>query len=225
MAQSAAGASRHTCAMIRATSSRIPCAASSIFRQPGFEKKYKQGMAEIFLPGKVGEKKWRLAVFNLARALQGLGFHDSSDPALAEVVSRWHGDLAGCQTALAELVGELFSCWDQVRNPDGKDFAAIWRKEDSRPLPAQAVWFRGDEHYEALIRGCRNLAAYYRGKAFPLSCRVAARALGVNHIKANRMLTALKGAGILRLVKKGSQEKLAADSKKKTASTWLYVGE
>lgn len=177
------------------------------------------------LPGVPGEECWCRAVFSLARALQCLGYTDAADPALDDLVDAWHGRLTECQCSLAELWKELAGCLERVRNPAGQTFAEIWAQPDARPLPRAARRFRGDQSYEALIRGCRNLAGYYRGQPFPLSCRQAGKVLGVSYTTANAMLRSLVAVGVLREVEKGSKRPLAPGSGKGTASTWLFVAE
>jgi hypothetical protein len=190
-------------------------------------------LAGTELPGHPDDEDafpWRRAVFQVARVLQRLGFTDPNADDLKVLLWAWHGRLTGCRCGADDVWGELLRCWANVKDPGGLPLAEIWARPDPRPVPAALYHLAGDPHWEALLRGLRNLADYWRGEPFPLACRTAAELLTgvlgeeVSFKTANRRLNTLARVRVIREVAKGSMRRLPGTDTM-TASTWLWVAK
>lgn len=162
------------------------------------------------LPAGPGERN--RAVFALARALKAIPhFADAPSVCLHDIVERWHAlALPVINTKPFEETWIDFARgWARVIYPAGGGplDLALERAEAVDP-PAEAMRYE-QPALRLLASLCRELQRNAGEGPFFLSCRTAARMLGVDHTTAWRWLFLLGHDGLLRVVEAGTKTKAA----------------
>ncbi|MCZ7605861.1 MAG: hypothetical protein M5U25_07230 [Planctomycetota bacterium] len=173
-------------------------------------------------------------VFPLARRLKAI----AGETRLADLrpfVQAWHeaGVAAGVfgaredsQTA-AETWSEFIYCWARVKVPAGEPgetfTRALQAAQACTPEEVRGacgmVGLDSEDHLK-IAALCRELSIIHAGAAFPLPCRLAAKAAGCSPQKAWRALQAFAEVGLLAQHERGSDRK--AD---KLAATFVWKGD
>lgn len=147
-------------------------------------------------------------VFELARALKAIIPKASRDE-LREIVRDWHA------RALPFIKTKDFTTtwcdfsrgWEAVKIPHGAALSHVAMTARASPLPEAAFGYDLPVMQE-LVSLCHALQQHHGpGKSWPLSCRMAAREIGVGHDTAARWIKLLLADGVLELaVPAGSKE-------------------
>ncbi len=143
---------------------------------------------------------------------------DTDRQELRRIVIDWHRlALPYIRTKpFDETWADFATAWGRIKRPAGASLAAAIAAADAAPLPAAAKKY-DTPAYRRLVAVCRQLAAQWGAKPFPLGCCIAGESIGVSKTEANRMLKTLQFDGIIQLVTKGC----TASGR---ASEWRYVG-
>lgn len=145
------------------------------------------------LPTGPGQRNRRL--FELARRIKGIMPGASLD-AMEGIVRAWHTRALPNITTKDWLTTwiDFRTAWAKVRKPAGATMAAIVATAKAQmPEDADAI--------AKLVTLCQALQAHHgNGRAWPLSCRVAANKIGVGHDTAARLLKMLAIEGTIELV-------------------------
>jgi hypothetical protein len=151
------------------------------------------GANEATLPTGPGQRNRRL--FDLARRLKAI-MPGASPSELEPIVRQWHtAALPVIRTKdWIESWVDFQTAWAAVKRPFGATMAEIVEAAKTQtPAGADAI--------AKLTALCRTLQEHHGpGRAWPLSCRTAARIIGVGHDTAARILKLLCREGTIELV-------------------------
>jgi DNA-binding transcriptional ArsR family regulator len=155
--------------------------------------------------------------FQLARELKAIpGIAEAPVKSMRETFLKWFAEASAVMKGKPpeESWHDFGRAWKRVRFPAGQGplDAAFARAEATDP-PPEVMWYaqRGARLLAAL---CRELQRYLPDQPFFLSCRTAARLLGVDHVTASRWLRVLLQDGVIRTAEAGT----------KTRATRYYSG-
>ena len=170
------------------------------------------------LPSDVEQRNRK--VFEFARHLKAIpAIADAEPSSLRRIVKLWH------QAALPNIGtkpfedtwGEFLYGWPRVEFPMGEEpMQQILTKAKESKSPSVAMNYDAPET-RLLVSVCRELQRATGDGPFYLSCRTAARLVGLgDHVTAWRRMKALVFDGVLELVEKGTQPR---------ASRYRYVAK
>lgn len=156
-------------------------------------------------------------VFDFARRLKSI-MPSAESPQLRPIVQRWHSEaLPSIRTkGFTDTWVDFVIAWGRVEISHGADFEAIIAEARESQTPAAGRMY-DDETMRFLVRICAALQHYHGTEPFYLSCRTAARILGLKKTQANMLLRTLEFDGII-------QHTTAGTRKSKRASEYIYLG-
>lgn len=166
---------------------------------------------EKTLPHSEGQRN--RSIFSLARLLKGIPqFADAAAEQMEPYVREWHRralPVIGTKPYDETRIDFLVS-WDRVKFPPGQGpVEALMRRATLSALPAVANNY-DSEGVRKLVGLCSALQVAAGDAVFYLSCRTAAKVLGVpNHETAWRWMMLLKHDGLLVEAEKGKQGRAA----------------
>jgi hypothetical protein len=165
------------------------------------------------LPTRPGQRNRRL--FDLARELKGI-MPEAKSHELRAIVREWfRRALPFIRTKeFDESWADFVTAWQKAKRPAGRSFRAAQARAELETAPSVAEQYDG--HLRELVALCWQLQMQWGDRPFPLGCRTAGKALGVNRMKAWRHLKALRFDGVLRLVTKGTK-------KSGKATEWRFI--
>ena len=126
---------------------------------------------------------------------------------LRAIVGSWH---AQCLSVIGTkdfsvTWTDFLNGWDKVRQPYGVIMQSVLETIDPlAPLPAGIVDLGYGAAGNQLVRVCAALQTHQGDKPFFISARQAGEVLGVHFTDASKMMAALVGDGVLKLVSKGA---------------------
>ena len=145
-------------------------------------------------------------LFALARYLKGKR-PNATRAELRTIVAHWHArvlPIVGTKD-LSVTLTDFFHGWEKVRLPHGAIMQSVLETVDPQsPLPDGVVALGYGGTGNQLVRVCAALQAHQGNEPFFVSARQAGEILGVHFTDAAKMLSALVGDGVLKLVSKGS---------------------
>ena len=169
------------------------------------------------LPLRQGERARRL--FDFARALKGMPqYADADGAALEPLVREWHRQaypVIGTKPFEESLI-DFLKAWSKVKYPAGAGpLDALLRKARRTALPPCGQRYEQAE-MQLLVKLLAEMQRVAGDKPFFLSCRSAAKVLGVSHDTTARWLFLLVTQGVLALVTKGERSR-------RRAAEYLYL--
>lgn len=148
-------------------------------------------------------------LFALARYLKGTQ-PNATRHELRAIVLSWH-------TQFLSVIGtkdfavtwtDFLNGWDKVRHPYGAIMQSVLETIDPRaPLPAGITVLGYGNDGNQLVRVCAALQAHQGDQPFFISARQAGGVLGIHYTEASKILAALVGDGVLKLISKGAGSK------------------
>lgn len=158
------------------------------------------------LPTDVGQRN--RCIFEFARTLKAIPALSDAAPAdLRELVQRWHAQalpVIGTKP-FEETWIDFLRGWTRVIYPKGTEpMAQIFADALKREIPRVAQQYEQPD-LRILVALCRELQRAAGDGPFYLSCRTAARLLGVSAMTISRWLFLLDVDGILKVAQKGGQ--------------------
>lgn len=146
-------------------------------------------------------------VFRLARELKAIrALDDAPLQALQPIAREWHRQalpVIGTKP-YDETWADFAHAWPRVRTPAGHGvLESAFARAKALPLPAGAARYEC-EHTRALIALCAELQRLRGQEPYYLSCRSAARLLGIDHHTASRRLGMLVADGVLIVAEPGT---------------------
>jgi hypothetical protein len=158
----------------------------------------------VTLPTGKGQRN--RAIFEFARRVKALPeYRDLSLLDLISLVQRWHEralPFIGTKD-LDTTLKDFAHAWEKISDPaDGCFVEALFEEVRHAPPHSAAKQF-ADEGHRLLVGLCAALQRYNGAKPFALSCRVAARLLGIDSVQANRMIQTLEALKVLRRTSTG----------------------
>jgi hypothetical protein len=145
-------------------------------------------------------------LFALARYVKGV-HPNATRQELRAIVAKWHAQslpVIGTKDFSVTLT-DFFNGWDKVRQPHGAVLQSVLATIDHRtPLPAGIVALGYGVDANQLVRVCAALQAHQGDMPFFISARQAGEVIGVHFTDASKMMAALVGDGVLRLISKGA---------------------
>jgi hypothetical protein len=161
------------------------------------------GIPPDTIPTEEGQRN--KCLFALARYVKGTK-PNATRQELREIVTRWHAQamaVIGTKDFSVTLT-DFFNGWEKVRLPHGVVMQSVLEKIDHRsPLPSGIASLGYGDTGNHLVRVCAALQAHQGDEPFFISARQAGEVLGVHFTDASKMMAALVGDGVLRLVSKG----------------------
>jgi hypothetical protein len=163
------------------------------------------GWPPATVPAQHGDRNQCL--FALARYLRGKFPHATREE-LRGIVARWHSQyvqVIGTQDLSATLT-DFFRGHSKVRQPHGEVMQDVISRIDvEAPLPIGIEALCYGRAGNRLVRVCAALQAHEgETRPFFLSARKAGEVLGVHFVEASKMMAALVGDGVLKLVSQGA---------------------
>jgi len=170
------------------------------------------------LPGSASD--YRQSLFRFARELKAMShLADADSRALRPLVQRWH-DKAGPRIGrrpCEETLIDFLRAWPKVEYAAGTG-PLVDLLEKARHAPAETADGYEQPALRLLVSLARQLHRTAGGGPWYLSCRTAARLLGVTHDTAARWLFLLTQDGVLKLVSRGTQATRKASEYRYTAN-------
>ena len=154
----------------------------------------------------VSPSAWRRAVFGFVRQLKAIDeLADRAPGELRSIARLWHDQTLGpAGRPFEDTWADFVYGWPRVKFPEGEGaLDAILAKADAQPLPQAAKQYDAPDT-RRLVALCRELQRAAGDGPFYLSCRVAAKALGITRLTAWRRLEVLKADGVIEQVEKGT---------------------
>ena len=162
------------------------------------------GIPAETIPTEQGQRN--KCLFALARYVKGTQ-PNATRQELRAIVARWHAQsmsVIGTKDFSITLT-DFFNGWEKVRQPHGAIMQSVLAKIDPRtPLPDGIVELGYGVAGNQLVRVCAALQAHQGDEPFFISARQAGDVLGVHFTDASKMMAALVGDGVLKLISKGA---------------------
>lgn len=158
-----------------------------------------------------GEGQRNGAIFSFCRTLKAIpALADQPAAALRETVECWHRRALGVigTKSFDATWSDFRHAWARVRFPKGDDpLALVLQQAMASNPPACAGRYESPE-MKLLICVCRELQQLAGDRPFFVSCREAARVLGIpDHKAAWRLLRTLVTDGVLEVIERGTKTK------------------
>jgi hypothetical protein len=105
---------------------------------------------------------------------------------------------------------DFANAWRKITDPTNGCFLEAVLEEVKRAPPHPVAKLFPGEGHRLLVGLCAALQRYNGTKPFALSCRVAAKLLGIDHVQAHRWMRTLEALEIIRRTSTGSLAKRKA---------------
>lgn len=163
---------------------------------------------------------WRTSLFKFTRALKfDCGMDGAPMAEVRQLVEEWYGcakPVIGT-VPFFEVWSEFATAWDRARHPAFQDplqaaLAKVRGEAGVPPLPEVAGY---DDPLVALAYRLLFWLALSNRDHFFISCRALGECLGVDHVRAWRLLRMFEVDGVIECLKRGRMPK---------ASRYLWIG-